>query len=41
MANYVYIATSLDGFIAANDGGLDWLENLPNPENSDYGLWSS
>ncbi|MBY8998113.1 MAG: dihydrofolate reductase [Candidatus Thorarchaeota archaeon] len=37
MANYVYIATSLDGFIAASDGGLDWLEKIPNPEGSDFG----
>lgn len=37
MANYVYIATSLDGFIAKSDGGLDWLEEIPNPEQSDYG----
>ncbi|VEP13535.1 Bifunctional deaminase-reductase domain protein [Hyella patelloides LEGE 07179] len=37
MANYVYIATSLDGFIATSDGGLDWLYELPNPEQSDYG----
>ena len=38
MVNYVYIATSLDGFIAASDGGLDWLEEIPNPEKSDYGF---
>ncbi|MHA1936688.1 MAG: dihydrofolate reductase family protein [Candidatus Thorarchaeota archaeon] len=37
MTNYVYIATSLDGFIATSDGGLDWLEEIPNPERSDYG----
>lgn len=37
MTNYVYIATSLDGFIATSDGGLDWLEEIPNPEQNDYG----
>lgn len=38
MTNYVYIATSLDGFIATKDGGIDWLTGIPNPENSDYGF---
>lgn len=37
MSNYVFIATSLDGFIATKDGGIDWLLEIPNPENSDYG----
>ena len=37
LANYVYIAVSLDGFIAASDGGIDWLSEIPNPEKSDYG----
>ncbi|MFC2122230.1 dihydrofolate reductase family protein [Bacteroidota bacterium] len=36
MTNYVYIATSLDGFIATIDGGVDWLNAIPNPEQSDY-----
>ena len=39
MANIIYIATSLDGFIAASDGGIEWLNEIPNPEQSDYG-WS-
>jgi dihydrofolate reductase len=37
MANFVYIATSLDGFIATIEGGLDWLYEIPNPTQSDYG----
>ena len=37
MTNYVYIATSLDGFIATNDGNIDWLYEIPNPSHSDYG----
>jgi dihydrofolate reductase len=37
MTNYVYIATSLDGFIATVDGGIDWLNEIPNPQKSDYG----
>ena len=34
----VYIATSLDGHIAKKDGNIDWLMEVPNPENSDYGF---
>lgn len=33
----VYIATSLDGFIATEEGGLEWLNAVPNPTNDDYG----
>lgn len=35
--NFVYIATSIDGYIAKKDGGIDWLHELPNPASSDYG----
>jgi dihydrofolate reductase len=37
MANSVYIAVSLDGFIATKTGGLEWLMEFPNPEKSDFG----
>ncbi len=33
----LYIATSLDGFIARPDGALDWLTSIPNPAIGDYG----
>lgn len=36
--NTVYIATSIDGYIAREDGTIDWLMELPNPGNSDYGF---
>ncbi len=38
MTNFVFIAASLDGFIAETDGGIDWLVNFPNPDNNDYGF---
>ena len=38
MANIIYIATSLDGFIAGTDGDLEWLNNIPNTEGGDYGF---
>ncbi len=33
----LYIATSLDGFIARSDGRVDWLDAVPNPDQLDYG----
>lgn len=38
MSNTVYIAASIDGYIAREDGNIDWLMELPNPDNSDYGF---
>lgn len=38
MPNYVYIAVSQDGFIATPDGGVEWLDDIPSPEGSDFGF---
>lgn len=35
----LYIAVSLNGKIAGTDGSVDWLENIPNPEKTDYGYY--
>ena len=38
MKNYVYIAQSLDGYIAGPNGELDWLEDIDNSEQNDLGF---
>lgn len=35
----LYIACSLDGYIAREDGKLDWLDAIPNPDKSDFGYF--
>ncbi len=37
MANIVFIATSLDGYIADKNNEVDWLHAIPNPDNLDMG----
>lgn len=36
--NIVFIATSLDGYIADPNGNIDWLHEIPNPEGIDMGF---
>lgn len=33
----LYIATSLDNYIARPDGSIDWLESFPTPKGEDFG----
>ncbi|KZN45032.1 dihydrofolate reductase family protein [Pseudoalteromonas luteoviolacea] len=36
--NTVYLAQSLDGYIADQHGNIDWLSKIDNPEHSDLGF---
>lgn len=36
MTCIVYIAASIDGYIATKDGGVDWLMEVDNPQKDDF-----
>jgi dihydrofolate reductase len=38
LKGYVFIATSLDGYIATQNGNIDWLTNQPTIEGEDFGF---
>lgn len=38
-SNKVFIACSLDGYIAGKNGEIDWLDMIPNPEGLDLGYY--
>lgn len=38
MANIVYIACSIDGFIADQNNKLEWLTSIPNESRTDFGF---
>jgi dihydrofolate reductase len=38
VTNIIYIATSLDGYIADSKGRVDWLESVSVPEGDDLGF---
>ena len=38
MKTVAYLAVSLDGYIADRNGGVDWLNEIPNPDQSDFGF---
>jgi len=36
-SNSVYIATSIDGYISDNNGGIDWLDTIQIPDHINMG----